>query len=325
MIRAVVTTGIYCVARCPARPKPANVRRYATPSEARAAGFRACRRCRPDEAEVELTLAHSGPLDAAGLIAFLGRRAVPGVEELTAGAYRRSLRLPGGPGVAELRAAGEGVRARLWLADPADREAAVERCRTLLGLDADPSAAEEALGDDPLIGPLVRAAPGRRVPGHADAHELAFRAVLGQQVTLAGAASAAGRLTAAHGEPLDVPFGGVTHLFPAAQALADADISDWPMPRRRREALRGLAAALASGSVELDGVAALPGIGPWTASYIAMRALRDPDAFLPTDAGVRRALEALGRDGSPRSAERESAAWRPHRAVAVQHLWAAAA
>jgi AraC family transcriptional regulator of adaptative response / DNA-3-methyladenine glycosylase II len=325
MIRAVVTTGIYCVARCPARPKPENVRRYATPAEARAAGFRACQRCRPDEAKVELTLPHSGPLDAAGLIAFLGRRAVPGVEELAGGAYRRSLRLANGPGVAELSAAAGGVNAHLWLADPADRDEAVGRCRTLLALDADPSAAVEALGDDALLGPLVRAAPGRRVPGHADAHELAFRAVLGQQVTLAGAASAAGKLTAAHGQPLDAPFGTITHLFPTAEALAEADTTDWPMPRSRRAALSGLAAALASGSIELDRVGELPGIGPWTASYIAMRALRDPDAFLPTDAGVRRGLEALGRDGSPRSAESEAAAWRPYRAWAIPHLWAAAA
>src|SRR5215217_2990934 len=106
MINAVITTGIYCVARCPARPKSENVRRYPSPSAARAAGFRACRRCNPDEAELTLTLPHRAPLDAAGMIAFLGRRAVPGVEELVDGAYRRSLRLPRGTGIAELRAAG---------------------------------------------------------------------------------------------------------------------------------------------------------------------------------------------------------------------------
>jgi len=335
MIRAVTTTGIYCVARCPARPKPENVRRFATLAEARDAGFRACKRCKPDEAELELALPHRAPLDAAGLIAFLGRRAVPGVEEVVDGAYRRSLRLARGPGIAELRATGGEVLARFWLDDPRDRDEALERCRALLDLDTDPAPVAKALGADPLLGDLVRATPGRRVPGHADAHELAFRAVLGQQVTLAGAASAAARLTAAHGEPLAVPMGAITHLFPTAEALAGANGGRWPMPRSRAAALRGLAAALASGALSLDPggdreeaarrLRELPGIGPWTVSYVAMRALRDPDAFLPGDAGVRRALEALGADGSPRSAEAISAAWRPYRAYAVQHLWASLA
>jgi len=332
MIKAVTTTGIYCVARCPARPKPENVRHYASPSAARAAGFRACRRCRPDEAEVELTLPYRAPLDAAGLIAFLGRRAVPGVEELVDGAFRRSLRLPRGAGIAELRAAGGAVEAKLWLADPRDRDAAVERCRALLDLDTDPAPVVAALAEDATLGELVRAAPGRRVPGHADAHELAFRAVLGQQVTLAGAAAAAARLTAAHGERLEAPMGSITHLFPSADALAGADTRDWPMPRARRAALQTLAGALSSGSLSLDPggdrrgaarrLAELPGIGPWTVSYVAMRALRDPDAFLPNDVGVRRGLESLGLEGSPKAAERISVDWHPYRAYAVQHLWA---
>ena len=127
-------------------------------------------------------------------------------------------------------------------------------------------------------------------------------------------------------------MGTITHLFPTAEALAGADTGSWPMPRARRAALRGLAGALASGALSLDPardrdeaarrLGELPGIGPWTVSYVAMRVLRDPDAFLPADVGVRRALESLGLDGSPRSAETLSAAWRPYRAYAVQHLWA---
>jgi AraC family transcriptional regulator of adaptative response / DNA-3-methyladenine glycosylase II len=280
---------------------------------------------------VALRLPHRAPLDAEGLIAFLGRRAVPGVEEVDDGAYRRSLRLPIGAGVMELRPVDGHVRARFWLDDLRDLAAAIQRSRTLLDLDSDPHAVDEALGADALLSPLVRAAPGRRVAGHVDGPELAVRAVLGQQVSLAGATTLAGRLVAAQGEPLDRPLGGVTRLFPSAAALAQADPERLAMPVSRRRALIGLAAALARGELSLDAgvdrdearrrLLALPGIGPWTAAYVAMRALRDPDAFLPSDLGVRRALERLGRDGSPGAAGRLAESWRPYRAYAVQHLW----
>ena len=168
--------------------------------------------------------------------------------------------------------------------------------------------------------------------GHVDGHELAVRAVLGQQVSLAGAATLARRLTAAHGEPLDRPLGTVTHLFPAAEVLVQADPARLSMPTARGRALITLSAALASGELMLDAGAdrdearrrllALPGIGPWTAAYVAMRALRDPDAFLPSDLGVRRALAGLGQDSRPAAAERLADRWRPYRAYAVQHLWA---
>jgi AraC family transcriptional regulator of adaptative response / DNA-3-methyladenine glycosylase II len=274
------------------------------------------------------------PFDGAGLVAFLGRRAVPGVEEVdvAAGVYRRSLRLPHGRGAVELTPGDGHVRARLHLDDLRDLAAAVPRCRALLDLDSDPLAVVEALGGDPLLGRLVRAAPGRRLPGTVDADELAVRAVLGQQVSLASAATLAGRLAAAHGERLGEPLGGVTHLFPPAAALAAADPATLGMPAGRRGAVGALAAALASGALALDGGAdrdealaalgALPGIGPWTVGYVAMRALRDPDAFLATDLGVRRALERLGEDGRPAAAEALSARWRPYRAHAVVHLWA---
>ena len=288
---------------------------------------------RTDDA-IALRLPHRAPLDAAGLVEFLGRRAVPGVEEIVDGAYRRSLRLPHGAGIVELRAVEGQVRARFWLTDLRDLATAVQRSRVLLDLDSDPEAVADALGTDATLGALVRAAPGRRVAGNVDGGELAVRAVLGQQVSLAGAASAAARLTAAHGEPLERPLGTVTHLFPTAEALAEADASDWPMPGTRRAAVRALAGALAGGELALDPGAepeesrrrlgAIPGIGPWTVGYVAMRALRDPDAFLPTDLGVRHALERLGRDATPAAAERLSAAWRPYRSYAVQHLWAEA-
>jgi AraC family transcriptional regulator of adaptative response / DNA-3-methyladenine glycosylase II len=163
-----------------------------------------------------------------------------------------------------------------------------------------------------------------------DGCELAIRAVLGQQVSVAGAVTLAARLVAACGEPLARPLGGVTHVFPSAAALYELEAALFPMPASRRRALLTLTAALDSELV-LDAGAereetrakleALPGIGPWTASYIAMRALRDPDAFMATDLGVRHALEGLGQDGRPAAAERLSERWRPYRAYAVQHLW----
>ncbi len=285
-----------------------------------------------DSGAVTLRLPYRAPLDVDGLLAFLAARSIPAVEEPLAGAYRRSLRLPSGGGVVELRPLEDHVQARYWLDDLRDLAAAMQRSRALLDLDSDPQAVVQSLGGDVLLGPLVQAAPGRRVPGHVDGQELAVRAVLGQQVSLPGAATLAGRLVSGYGEALRRPVGAVTHLFPTAAGLAGADPGRLAMPSSRRRALLGLAGALAGGSLALDAGAdrkeararllALPGIGPWTADYIAMRALRDPDAFPASDLGVRHALEQLGQDGRPAAAERLAERWRPYRAYAVQHLWA---
>ena len=281
---------------------------------------------------VVLRLPYRAPLEAEALIAFLGFRAVPGVDEVSSGTYRRSLRLPHGTGTVEFQSSEGHLRARYWLEDLRDLAAAVQRSRSLFDLDSDPHAVVEALGRDRLLGPLVRSNPGRRVPGHVDGNELAVRAVLGQQVSVAGAATLAGRLTLAYGQRLLRPLGAVTHVFPTAEALADADPSHLAMPATRRLALFALAGALARGEIALDAgvdrvetqsrLLALPGIGPWTVSYIAMRTLRDPDAFLPNDLGIRRALEHLGHDGSATAAGQLSERWRPYRAYAAQHLWA---
>jgi AraC family transcriptional regulator of adaptative response / DNA-3-methyladenine glycosylase II len=281
---------------------------------------------------IDVELAYRGPMDAEAVVAYLARRAIPGVEEIVDGAYRRSVRLPGGPGIIELAPGAGVIRARYRLDEAADETEAVGRSRVLFDLDADPQAVFDALGGDPLIGPLIHANPGQRVPGHVDADEIAFRAVLGQQVSLAGAATLAGRLVADYGEPLRRPLGTVTHLFPRARALAKADPERLPMPGSRRRALLGLAVALDEGRVVLDATVdraearkrllELPGIGPWTADYVALRALRDPDAFLPSDLGVRRALERLGLDGSPANAAGLAESWRPYRAYALMHLWA---
>jgi AraC family transcriptional regulator of adaptative response / DNA-3-methyladenine glycosylase II len=261
------------------------------------------------------------PFDGPAVVAHLAARAVPGVEEVVDGRYRRSLRTPVGPAVVELSPAPDHIRLAAWGAEP---EVLAARCRALFDLDADPTAIAAALGADPLIGPLVAAAPGRRVPGAVDGAELAVRAVLGQQVSLQAAATLAGRLVAACGERLAEPVGGVTHLFPAPAAIAALDPAQLAMPRARARTLLGLAGALADG-LDLREVSTLPGIGPWTAGYIALRALGDRDVFLAGDLGVRRALERLGADSRPRAAARLAERWRPYRAYAMQHLWATAA
>lgn len=285
-----------------------------------------------DSGAIVLRLPFRAPFAGQELIAFLAARAVRGAEEAIDGGFRRSVALPHGDGVVELRPLERHVEARFWLQDLRDLGAAMQRSRALLDLDADPEAVVESLSGDALLGPLVRMTPGRRVPGHVDAHELALRAVLGQQVSLAGARTLAGRLVAAHGRALRRPIGGVTHVFPSARAIASADPDTLPLPAARRAALTRLAGALADGELELDVGAdrtrtrsrllALSGIGQWTADYIALRALRDPDAFLAGDLGVRRALELLGHDGRPAAAARLAERWRPYRAYAVQHLWA---
>jgi AraC family transcriptional regulator of adaptative response / DNA-3-methyladenine glycosylase II len=303
-----------------------------TPTELRRRG----RRGRASEAgDLALRLPFRAPLDAEALLGWLAARAVPGVEEVAGDVYRRSLRLPRGPGVVELAFASDHVRCRLWLEDPRDLTPAVQRCRRLLDLDADPGAVADHLGADPLIGPLVRAAPGLRVPGHVDGAELAVRAVLGQQVSVAAARTGAGRLVAEHGEALARPSGTVTALFPAPGVLVALDPARLAMPRARAEALVRLCRALADGELHLDVGAdraearrqliALPGVGPWTAGYVAMRALGDPDVFLGEDLGVRHALRRLGGPDDPHRARALAAAWAPWRSYATQHLWQAPA
>jgi AraC family transcriptional regulator of adaptative response / DNA-3-methyladenine glycosylase II len=281
-------------------------------------------------ATIRLRLPYRGPLDGRWLLDFLGARAVPGTEERLDGAFRTGLRLPHGCGLAELRPEPDAVALRLRLVDVRDLRPALARCRRLLDLDADPDAVLAGLGGDALLGPMVRRRPGIRVPGHPDGAELAIRAVLGQQVSVAAARTQAGRLVRGWGEPLPVAEGRVTHLFPAPAAVAEAAAS-LALPEARRRSLRELALALARGELEVGPGAdmaelrrqllVLPGIGPWTAAYVTMR-LGDPDVFLPTDLGVRRGLARLGVPAHPRQAAALAEAWRPWRSYAVVHLWA---
>jgi AraC family transcriptional regulator of adaptative response / DNA-3-methyladenine glycosylase II len=280
-------------------------------------------------------LEHKLPLLPDNLFGHLVATAVPGVEEWRDGAYRCTLRLPGGPGIAALLPALPGassVRATLHLADPADADVAVAVCRRILDLDADPAAIDADLGRDPVLAPLVAAAPGRRVPGTADTEQFAVRAVLGQQVSTAAARTHAGRLVRDHGDAVVDPDGGLTHLFPDVAALADVDPATLALPRARQRTVAALVTALADGSLDLavgtDTAAArarlgaLPGIGPWTLETVTMRALGDPDAFLPADLGIRQAAARLGLPTSPGALRRRSEAWRPWRSYAVQYLWA---
>jgi AraC family transcriptional regulator of adaptative response / DNA-3-methyladenine glycosylase II len=241
------------------------------------------------------------PFDGAALLAFLSYRAVAGVEDVCP--YRRSLRLAHGAGVVALSPVDGGIHVELDLDDPRDEDEALAQLSALLDLDAPADAIAEVLGADPVLG----FAPGLRVPG-GEGYEIAVRAVLTQQISVRAACTHAARLVVAAGEPLARPRGAITHLFPTAEAIASAPDAAFAMPARRRDTLRSLAGA------PLDDLISLPGIGPWTQAYVSMRALRDRDAWLPTDLGVRHALQRLGHEGGPD-------AWRPYRAYAVIHLW----
>jgi len=272
------------------------------------------------------------PLCPDNLFGHLAATAVPGVEEWRDGAYRRTLRLPHGHAVAALRPAPEHVECRLALSDLRDLTTAINRCRWLLDLDADPVAIDAQLGADEALAPLVAKNPGRRVPRTTDPAELAIRAVLGQQISTAAARRLAARLVTAHGEPVEDADGGLTHLFPTTAALAGLDPETLAMPRSRRATVCALVGALVGGDLELDvggdweraraQLAAVPGVGPWTVETVAMRALGDPDAFVATDLGVRRAAVGLGLPATPAALTARAAAWRPWRAYAVQYLWA---
>jgi AraC family transcriptional regulator of adaptative response / DNA-3-methyladenine glycosylase II len=280
---------------------------------------------------ISLRLPFRAPLDTDPLLDFLAARAVAGIESVADGTYRRSLQLPFGSAVVALTPAPDHVACHLRLDDLRDLPAAVERCRRLLDLDADPIAVDTFLAADPLLEPLVRKHPGLRVPGHADGFEVLVRAIVGQQVSVAGARTVLGRIVAALGDPLPMPEGDITTRFPRAIALAEAPDEALPMPATRAATIRRAAAAVAAGELAVDPGAdrdelrarllAMPGIGAWTADYVALRALGDPDVFLPGDLGVRRALEALGGPGDARGAAARAEPWRPWRSYALTHLW----
>lgn len=459
-VTAVLTTGIFCRPSCPAQtPRPANVRFYPVPAAAQAAGFRACKRCRPDStpgspewdvradlagralrligegvvddagvsglagrlavserhlhrlltAEVgagplalartrraqtarmlvestampltdvaftagyhsvrqfndsfrdafglvpsglrrsepggrppgtgaiTLRLRYRPPYDGTALIDWLAARAVPGLERVEDGTYQRTMRLPRSTAVVELTPTDAGhVVFRARTEDLRDLAVAVARVRRLADLDADPTTIDETLAADPMLAPLVASRPGLRVPGSVDGFELACRAVLGQQVTVAGARTLAGRLVTAFGDQLPIPAGDLTHLFPTPDAIAAADPEELAvigLTGARARTLRTLAKAVTGGAVRLDpgadrddtrrALLALPGIGPWTAAYVAMRGLGDPDAIPVHDLGLRKASVLLGGPGAPAAIGHRAARWRPWRSYGAMRLWSA--
>jgi AraC family transcriptional regulator of adaptative response / DNA-3-methyladenine glycosylase II len=246
---------------------------------------------------------------------FLADRCVAGVEDLDEHGYRRALRLAHGCGVLEL------ADMVVWHGDPRDAAAAADVAARITDADADTAAIDAHLARDPLLAPAVAAQPGIRVPGAADGFEIAVRAVIGQQVSVAAARTIAGRLAAAYGEPLPRPAGSVVRCFPSPAALAAADRSSLPMPGARAAALLGLAAAVRDGvPAEPDALAGLRGFGPWTVAYVAMR-LGDADAFPAGDLGLRHAALRLGLPDDRRALEQRAERWRPYRAYAVQYLW----
>ncbi len=291
---------------------------------------RSGRRSEPGTGPVTVRLPFRGPLCPDNLFGHLSMTAVPGVEEVVGTTYRRTLRLANGPGVVALTPTPDHIACRLELTDVADLTTAIARCRRLLDLDADPVAVDRELSKDAVLAPLVAMAPGRRVPRTVDGAEFAVRAVLGQQVSTAAARTTTARLVTGHGDTVDDPVGTLTHLFPTPDQLLDAEPA---VPGSRRRTFAALNAALSAGRLDLGPGAdrdaaravlgALPGVGRWTVETVAMRALGDPDAFPDGDLGVRRGAGLLGLPSTPAALVARSAGWRPWRAYAVQHLWAA--
>lgn len=286
------------------------------------------------QGHVVVSMRARAPYDGRSLVDFLSRRSVAGIERVDGQTYSRTLRLPHGPATVHIHVPDADdathqveVAATFALSDRADLAHATDRCGWLLDLDADPDEIADRLAADAHLAASLRAHPGLRVPGHVDGFEVAVRAVVGQQISVAGARTILGRLVVDYGESF-AGQDGLSQLFPTAEAIAEVDPQTLPMPRSRGRSLVGLASAVAAGDVMLDRSAertdvrrallALPGIGPWTADYIALRALGDPDVFMATDLGVRHGLARLGIAGSTAEVTDR---WKPWRSYALMHVW----
>ncbi len=269
------------------------------------------------DGEISLRLSYRPPFDATGVFAFIGARTIPGIESYVDGVYTRTLRLPHGPATVSLEPADGHVAAKLALADVRDLTPAVARCRRLLDLDADPVAIDTALAAEPAF---ANGDKGIRLPRAVDGFEMAVRGVVGQQISMAGARTVIAKLC-----PSDV--------FPTPQELLELPDEAFAMPTRRRETLRALAKAMTEGLTLDSGsdraatraaLLELPGVGTWTADYILLRALGDPDVFLPTDLGSIRGAAALGLPTDPTELARHAEVWRPWRSYAQIRLWRSA-
>ena len=307
---------------------PSALRRQAAEDDAR----------RLPAAGITLMLSYAPPYDWDAMIQFLAARAIAGVELVEPDCYRRTIALDGRHGTIEVRPAPGRHALAATIRFPVVRTlpVIVARIRRVFDLAADVGAITAQLAEDPLLAALVAARPGLRVPGAWDGFELAVRAVLGQQITVTAARRLAGKLVAAYGETTDSGGGdpGLDMVFPRAERLASANLAGLGMPRARASTLAALATRAAADpqlfdrEPDLDGAVArlraLPGIGEWTAQYIAMRALREPDAFPAADIGLLRAMsDGDGRRPTPAALASRAETWRPWRAYAAQHLWTA--
>ena len=281
-----------------------------------------------------LRLAFRPPMYAAGLLTFFTARAIPGVEEVTADSYGRTLHLPHGSATARLTPKATYVECSLSLTDLRDLGSAVSRLRRLFDLDADPIAIDELLSADPVLASSLATTPGIRLPGAVNGQEIVIRALLGQQVSVAAARTAAAALTTALGEQLKNPDGKLVRLFPSPAAIAEYGASVLTGPQRRIQAIVTVCAAMAEGKLSIDvgrdldelraELLALPGIGPWTADYVIMRVLGAPDVLLTTDLVLRKGAAALDLPSDVDGLTARGRSWRPWRSYASMHLWRAA-
>ncbi|HEY1561766.1 MAG TPA: AlkA N-terminal domain-containing protein [Caulobacteraceae bacterium] len=286
---------------------------------------------RSDHAGITLSLGYRPPFDWSAILDFLSLRAIPGVEWVEDGVWRRTIAMDGAAGEIEVAHEPERNRVRATIRFPAlaALPRIIARIRQVFDLDADPEAINSALSRDPRMAPHVAARPGLRVPGAWDGFELAVRAILGQQITVTAATRLAGKIAERWGEPYDGH--GLTRVFPSAERLSEAAIGG--MPGSRAQSIVKLATAVSANprlieraedvETSINRLCALPGVGEWTANYIAMRALRETDAFPAADIGLMRALETNGRRPRPSELDLISQSWRPWRAYAAMHLWTA--
>lgn len=283
----------------------------------------------PDCQSYRIPLRYRPPFDWDALIAFLSARALPGVESVTDGVYRRSISLGGQSGWLAVQPVPHESELSLSIQfpDPAKLLRIVAQARRIFDLDADPLTIESHLGRDTLLAPLLRARPGLRIPGAWNGFEIGVRAILGQQVSVAGATTLAGRLVARFGTPLEDAPEGITHFFPSPEKLAASKVASIGLPAKRAEAIEEFARKVSSGELTFDGVlnveefqrilVEIPGVGGWTAQYIALRGLGEPDAFPSGDLAL---LKALGLK-TVREIEARAEAWRPWRGYAALQLW----
>ncbi len=283
-------------------------------------------------ASVCLRLGFRPPFDWDQITGFLRIRAIPGVEVVSANEYARSVAVGSYRGVLRVRP-GKGDWLELEISNDASGELSriVAGVRAVFDLGADPQRISEHLGDHRLLRKAVRRCPGLRVPGAWDPFELTVRAILGQQVTVRGATTLAGRIAARYGASIETDVAGIDRLFPRPEAMVEMEVAGQGMPTRRAETVRALAKTIERGERLFDGepsefvdtLCGIPGLGPWTANYVAMRALGDPDSFPASDLGLRKAVANIERGGMPTAAqlERTAESWRPWRSYAAMYLW----